>query len=201
MKGPGEERSEAELATGLVHRIEAGDEAAEGELFKRYHRGLHFMLRRQTGNSDLADDLVQEAFRVVLERLRSTGLDDPARLGGFLHRTARNLFIADYRKKTRRQDQDLEDVTPPADPAPGQLSQILLDEEAALVRQVIEELRPERDRELLYRFYLLEQDKQTICTELGLTSLHFNRVRYRAQQRFKDLLERSRKRQKLGQVP
>ncbi len=197
MKRAGAEESEAKLATELVRRIESGDRAAEGDLFQHYSRGLIYMLRRRTGNRDLADDLHQEAFRIVIERLRESGLGDPGRLGGFLYRTARNLVIADYRKKDRRQDSDLEEIGPTPDPAPGQLSRVILDEEAALVRQVIEELTPERDREVLYRFYLLEEDRGSICERLGLSSLHFNRVLYRAHQRFKDLLERSRKRQNL----
>lgn len=196
-----DDRSEAELAEDLARRIESGDEAAEAELFERYSRGLLFMLRRRTGDEDLADDLHQEAFRIVLERLRRSRLDDPGRLAAFLHRTARNLVIADYRKKDRRQDQDLEDIGAPVDPAPGQLSRVLLDEEAALVRRVIDELRPERDREVLYRFYLLEEEKDAICARLELSSLHFNRVLYRAHLRFKDLLERYRKRQKLMGSP
>jgi len=197
MKGVGAEDSEGTIATALVRRIEGGDTPAEGDLFRRYSKGLLVMLRQRTGDPDLADDLHQEAFRIVLERIRKAGLQDPSRLGGFLYRTARNLVIADYRKKNRRKDESLDEVNVPTDPAAGQLRQVLLDEEAALVRQVIEELKPERDRELLYRFYLLEEEKDSICTELDLTSLHFNRVLHRAHKRFKDLLERSRKRQNL----
>jgi RNA polymerase sigma-70 factor (ECF subfamily) len=49
----------------------------------------------------------------------------------------------------------------------------------------------ERDRELLIRFYVYDQDKQEICRELGLNSLHFNRVLFRAKNRFRKLLEKS----------
>jgi DNA-directed RNA polymerase specialized sigma24 family protein len=49
----------------------------------------------------------------------------------------------------------------------------------------------ERDRELLIRFYVHDQDKQKICRELGLKSLHFNRVLFRAKNRFRKLLEES----------
>ena len=200
MKGAAADDSEASLAEALARRIEGGDEAAESELFERYSRGLRFMLRRRTGDPDLADDLLQEAFRIVLEKLRGSGLETPAQLSGFLYRTARNLVIADFRKKDRRQDQDLDKAGPTPDPAPGQLSRIILDEEAELVRRLIDELQPERDRQVLHRFYLLEEEKDTVCTELGLTSLHFNRVLYRAHRRFRDLLVRSRKRQRLRSV-
>ena len=190
-------RGEAEVAADLARRIQAGDAAAEAEMVERYSDGLTFMLRRMTGRPDLADDLHQDAFRIVLERLRGPGLAEPERLSGFLRRTARNLFIGDYRKKLRRRTDDLEDAEPPADPAPSQLSRSMLDEEATLVRRLIGELKPDRDRQILYRFYIAEEPKERIRAELGLSSLHFNRVLHRARQRFRDLLERSEKRRRL----
>ncbi len=180
---------EAEVAADLVRRIAAGDAAAETEMVERYSRGLLFMLRRMSGNPDLADDLHQDAFRIVLERLRGKGLAEPERLVGFLNRTARNLFIADYRKRARRKTDDLDEAEPPADPAPSQESRALLDEEAAQVRRLIGELQGDRDRQLLYRFYIVEEAKESICADLELSSLHFNRVLFRARQRFKTLLE------------
>ncbi|RMH21777.1 MAG: sigma-70 family RNA polymerase sigma factor [Acidobacteria bacterium] len=189
--------SEARVAVSLVQRIAAGDAAAEGELIERYSRGLTFMLRRMTGSADLADDLHQETFRVVLERLRGRGLRQPERLAGFLNRTARNLFIGEYRKRARRRTAALDEAPPPPDPAPSQLRRTLRDEEAALVRRLIAELEPARDRQILYRFYLAEESKERICADLGLSSLHFNRVLHRARQRFKSLLERAEKRRRL----
>lgn len=62
---------------------------------------------------------------------------------------------------------------------------------ASRVQQLLGELDTARDRELLYRFYVAEDEKTVICRDLGLTSLHFNRVPFRARQRFKELLERS----------
>lgn len=188
---------ESEVAADLAGRIASGDPAAEAELVERYSRGVFFMLRHTTGDFALAEDLHQETFRIVLERLRGPGLADPGRLAGFLQRTARNLSIGEYRKQARRPTDALDELEPPADPAPGQLSQAVLDEEAAVVRRLIGELRGDRDRQVLYRFYIAEEPKQQICDELGLSSLHFNRVLHRARQRFKDLFEREGKRDRL----
>jgi len=187
----GLEPGEAEIATDLVRRIAAGDTAAEGELVQRYSRGLLYLLRRQGVPPDLADDLHQETFRIVLERLRRRELDEPAGLAGFLRGTARNLVIAERRKTTRRRtDPDDDELARAVHPAPGQLSSVLLDEEAETVRRLIGELPTDRDRQLLLRFYVGEEEKESICADLGLDSLHFNRVLFRARQRFKDLLER-----------
>lgn len=182
---------EAQVAGDLVRRIGAGDSSAETELVERYSRGLRYLLRRLGASPELADDLHQEAFRIVLERLRGKGLSDPAGLAGFLHGIARNLVIAERRKTARRRTEaDEETLAQAPNPGPSQLSTVLLDEEAEAVRRLIRALPTERDRQLLLRFYVAEEDKSRICADLGLDSLHFNRVLFRARQRFKETLER-----------
>ncbi|HEY4562151.1 MAG TPA: sigma-70 family RNA polymerase sigma factor [Thermoanaerobaculia bacterium] len=187
---------EAEIATDLVRRIAAGDGAAEAALVERYSRGVLYLLRRLGAPPELADDLHQETFRIVIERLRRQGLEDPAGLAGFLRGTARNLMTAERRKTARRRtDADPERLEQTVHPAPGQLAAVLLEEEAAIVRRLIAEMPTDRDRQLLLRFYVAEEEKDSICGELGLDSLHFNRVLFRARHRFKELLVRFQERQ------
>ena len=181
--------SEGDAAAELARRIGAGDIAAESELVERYSRGVVYLLRRITRDPDLADDLHQETFRVVLERLRGRGIGEPEKLAGFIRSTARNLFIGDYRKRVRRDTHaDSDRVEREMSTGRDQQSQVLQRERAAAVRSILGELRNERDRQILYRFYIAEEDKEAICADLGLTSLHFNRVLFRARQRFKELL-------------
>ncbi|HYX24752.1 MAG TPA: sigma-70 family RNA polymerase sigma factor [Thermoanaerobaculia bacterium] len=187
----GFEPGEAQVATDLVRRIAAGDAAAEAALVERYSRGLLYLLRRQGVSPELADDLHQETFRIVLERLRRRALDDPAGLAGFLRGTAHNLAVAEHRKTARRRtDANPEGLEHAVHAGPGQLQTVLLDEEANIVRRLIGELPTARDQQLLMRFYVAEEEKETICSDLGLDSLHFNRVLFRARNRFKELLER-----------
>lgn len=182
--------SESEAAAELARRIRSGDRAAEEELVRRYGRGLLFHLRRTAGDPDLADDLYQETFRVVLERLRGEGIADPGRLAGFILGTGRNLFLGGWRRRSRRGEGtsiDAAGIDPP-DPVPDQLDRVLKEEEIRKVRRLIGELGTDRDRQILFRFYVAEEDKARICADLGLDSLHFNRVLFRARQRFKELL-------------
>ncbi len=189
---------EAGIAADLVRRIQGGDRPAEDEMIERYSRGVLFLLRRLSGRAGLAEDLHQETFRIVLERLRHSWLDDPGRLVGFIQGTARRLYLGERRKHLRRKtDAAGEDLPDGADSAPSQLERALRDERAEQVRRMLAELRPERDRRVLSRFYLAEEDKDRICVDLGLSHKHFNRVLYRARKRFRELLERSSRRRQV----
>lgn len=195
-----EEVSEATVASQLVERVHRGEMGAEEELFARYGNGVLFMLQRACGDPALAEDLQQETFRIVLTRLRSRGLEEPGGLSGYLRGTARNLLIADRRKRARRKTEaDHDTVVAAADTRHGQTHKVLRREEASIVHKLIAEMSAERDRQLLYRFYIAEDDKDEICLDLGLSSLHFNRVLFRARQRFKDLWTRFERQQKLLQ--
>lgn len=61
------------------------------------------------------------------------------------------------------------------------------------MRTLIGELGTERDRQILFRFYVAEHEKATICADLDLDLVHFNKVLFRAKQRFRTLLEKRRR--------
>lgn len=176
----------------LVRRIRNGDPRAEEELITRFGEGLTFLLRRWTrGHSD-AEDLYQETFRLGLEKIRRGEVRDPERLAGFLRSLARNLSIEHYRKAARRgaREEEIESAADVTQPETGQLGQLLRKEKVSLVRRLLEELGSERDRQVLFRFYIAEEDKESIRTDLGLTAPEFNLVLFRARRRYRDLYER-----------
>jgi RNA polymerase sigma-70 factor, ECF subfamily len=175
----------------LVSRIRAGDQQAEAELVERYSRGIMIIIRRDVGDASVADDLYQEAFRIALEKIRRGEVREPEKLSGFVSGVAKNLVI-DYFRRAARQEgvREVEEATSLPDPAPDQLEALLRKEQADIVRQVLKEMRNERDIQILFRFYLAEDKKEQICADLGLTSLHFNRVLHRARERYLELYKR-----------
>lgn len=175
----------------LSRRIREGDSSAEAELARQFEPGLRVILRRRTGGDHgLLQDLVQEALLIVLVRLRSAPLEDPTRLAAFAAQTARNLAIASLRKSERqRTDVDSEATERNADPG-GDVDDHAADHEAALaVRALLREMPHSRDRLMLKRFYLDDDDKELICQELGLTEAAFNQALSRARRRFRRILE------------
>jgi RNA polymerase sigma-70 factor, ECF subfamily len=169
----------------LVGRIRAGDLAAESELVSRYARGVRMILGQNARDRSIVDDLSQETFRIALEKIRRGDVRDPKRLSGFMCAIARNLTVEHFRR-TRR----AEAAAGPADesdPSPSPLELLLADERAGIARKVLSELGTDRDRQILFRFYVAEESKARICADLGLNSLHFNRVLFRARERYRDL--------------
>ena len=193
---------DAQVSASLVARIAQGDADAEAELWRRYSRGLLFLLKRRTGDLELAEDIRQETFRVALEKLRSAEIQDPTKVVAYLRGIAINLVTGDWRKAHRRRTSpDSVAVEQAADDQPGPLAGVEQAELQGIVRQLLEELPRDRDRQILLRFYLKEEDKDRICTDLGISDpVHFNRVLFRAKNRFKQLVLRQNAKHRLRLV-
>lgn len=176
----------------LVHRIRAGDKRAEDELTRRFERGITQILVRHTGSFALAQELCQETLIITLRRLRAQPLENPDKLAAFVAQTARNLAIAARRKEKRRRtdatpDEQLAEVP---DDAHNQEHDAERDSTAAAVHAVLSEMKSARDRMLLVRYYLREEDKDVICRDLGVTPPSFNVVLFRARSRLLELLNK-----------
>ena len=182
---------------GLVRRIQAGDGSAEAELVARFSPGLLLMLRQLARNPALADDLHQETLALVLQKIRRGEVREPERLAGFIRSTARNLFIADRRKEARYSPLDEGEEAPArpeilrADRTAPALDQVLAAEEARQVRHLLAELRFDRDRQVLIRFYLSDRSKEEICEDLEIEPERFNQVLFRARERLREIWEKA----------
>ncbi|MES1245094.1 MAG: sigma-70 family RNA polymerase sigma factor [Acidobacteriota bacterium] len=153
-----------------------------------YGRGIAILLDRHTNGRPEAEDLFQDTFRLVLEKLRNDELREPSRLPGFIAQIARSLAIEHYRKALRRKTEpDSEAIADVVASGSGPLSDLLVRERADLVRRVIQELGTSRDRDILLRFYIAEEDKERISADFGLSSLQFNRVLHRARERYREI--------------
>jgi RNA polymerase sigma-70 factor (ECF subfamily) len=176
----------------LVSRIRAGDQQAEAELVERYSRGVMIIILRKVRDTVAAEDIHQEGFRIVLEKIRRGDVREPERLSGFVCGVARNLVIDHFRRAARQENNaEIDEAVSIPHPAPDQLQELLRKEKADLVRHVLKGMSNERDIQALYRFYIVDDDKEQICADLGLTSLHFNRVLHRARERFRELYEQA----------
>jgi RNA polymerase sigma-70 factor (ECF subfamily) len=181
-----------EAPSQIATAISQGDKKAETALLERYYQQVLFILKKRVGDPDYARDICQEAFRITIERLRRQPLAEPDKLAGFLQNVAINLCIAETRKSERRQtafDSDYLELV--VDRTPGQSQQLEKERAALAVRQLLAELDNERDRRILYRYYIDEMEKEDICAELELGYRHFDKVISRARARFRELAQSS----------
>lgn len=176
-------------------RIAAGDRDAEAELVERFARGLGLLLRRLGADPAGVDDLRQETLAVTLEKLRRGEIRDPERLAGFVRGIARNLWRESCRRDGRTSELSDPDALPAAPRRP--LDRLVAEEEARQVQRLLGELRHERDREVLVRFYLGEEPREAICRDVGVAPEQFNLVLHRARGRLRELCTRAAKRGRL----
>lgn len=174
----------------LVRRILAGDRSAENELVERYANGVRFVIAHSAPDPSTMEDVYQETFCLALQKIRGGEVREPERLSGFIVSLARNLMIDHFRRTSRRQArEEPADLIALYSPEPSQLDRLMQEQRKVLAQRVLASMPSERDRTVLFRFYLADDDKDRICEDLGLSSHHFNQVLCRARERFKRLLE------------
>lgn len=153
--------------------------------------GVHALILRRARDPEVAADILQDAAVTTLEKLRRDEIAQPENVGGYLYRVAMNHLRNLRRTHPTAQcmvDVPEEELTVPQDdPEWDSVGRLQWAQEAS---RLLEEMPAPRDREVLARFYLHDEPKEAICRDLRLTGEHFNRVIFRARNRFRELLER-----------
>jgi RNA polymerase sigma-70 factor (ECF subfamily) len=151
--------------------------------------GLRALILRRVRDPEAAADILQDAAVTTLEKLRSGEIARPENLGGYLYRVALN-HLRNHRRKDRSAVSSadaLEELTSADNEEDW--GNIGGRQWATSARRMLEEMPVARDREILVRFYLDDEDKESICRELQLSEEHFNRVIFRARNRFREFIE------------
>ena len=188
ISGLGQEHYAAWVA--LVDQIRSGRTDGMAELYHLFSKGIRFYLCRQLGTQEL-DDKVHDTFVVVVQAIRRGELREPERLMGFVRTIVRRQVAAHIDKvvHSRREQMDLDTTSKVADPRGNPEEEAIFHQRTALIQRVLQEL-PERDREILTRFYLNEQNQSDICSEMGLSQTQFRLLKSRAKNRFGELGKR-----------
>ena len=142
------------------------DRAAVERLIAKQYTGLRLLIQRRTGDPDVAADILNQAACTSWEKWQAGQLRRPEEIGGYIFQVAMNLLRNRRRsvaeRSDRRVDPDVLGVLPAdADTADRWLEKQL----AARVKRILQDLNSPRDREILVRFYLQEEDKNEIRSE------------------------------------
>jgi RNA polymerase sigma factor (sigma-70 family) len=112
-------------------------------------------------------------------------LREPERIMGFVRIVAQRRVAGEIEKlvRNRKRENDLS-------PALSVVDQRLDPEQLAMMRQKVDLMKsvlsqmPERQREILVRFYRDEQGPEQICQEMSLTETQFRLIKSRAKATF-----------------
>lgn len=168
----------------LVARIQAGDISAMEQLYRVFSTGIRFYLCRQLGPQDL-DDRVHDAFLTVTQSIRRGDLREPERLMGYVRTVIRRQVAAqiDAAAAARCNQVDWQSGALLCDRCADPERKVIERQRTELALRILKTL-PWRDREVLIRFYLREQQPAEICVDMGLTETQFRLIKSRAKARF-----------------
>jgi len=171
----------------MVERIRAGDPGGMEQLYLVFSKGVRFQLCRHLGSQEL-DDKVHDTFLAVVQAIRQGELREPERLMGFVRTVVRRQVAAciDRAVHIRRDYQDIESVDPVSDLRETPEERVISKQRAEIMESVLRSIS-ERDRDILTRFYLLEQSQDQICAEMDLNETQFRLLKSRAKARFGEL--------------
>jgi RNA polymerase sigma-70 factor, ECF subfamily len=171
----------------LVERLRAGDPAGMEELYRVFSQGIRFYFYRHLGAHDL-DDKVHDAFLIIAQAVQRGEVREPDRLMGYVRTIVRRQIAGHIGTaiQTRRRQTDLEHCLPVADLGPTPERRMIEQQNFELAMRILRSLN-RRDREVLTRFYLQEQEQEQICREMSLTDTQFRLIKSRAKARFGEL--------------
>ncbi len=175
----------------LVSGVRHSDAAAMAELYGIFAKGIRYFLLRNLGPEDL-DDKVHDCFVIVTQAIQNGDLREPERLMGYVRTVVKRQIAAsiDVAVQQRRSRVDFEDTLfSLSDWRDNPERTVIALQRTEIARKVLNGVS-RRDREILNRFYVLEQSQERICAEMGLSYNQFRLLKSRAKARFGELGKR-----------
>jgi len=161
------------------------------ELYGIFAKGIRCFLLRNLGPDDL-DGKVHDRFIIVTQAIQNGDLRKPERLMGYVRTVVKRQIAAsiDSAVQRRRTRADFEDsMFSVSDWRDNPERSVIARQRAEIARKVLNGVS-RRDREILNRFYVLEQSQERICADMGLTYNQFRLLKSRAKARFGELGKR-----------
>jgi len=176
----------------MVTRVKENDPRGLEDLYRHFAKGARFYFCRHLGLEDL-DDRVHDSFLLVVDCIKQGELRDPERLMGFI-RTVLRRQVATYVRTTVEAKRDYTPLDAESEYCldfSGCPEERIIDNETVDLMDRIMRGMSLREREILTRFYLLEQPPEHICKEMRLNMTQFRLMKSRAKGRFGALGRRS----------
>ena len=177
--------------TAMVNGVREGNSASMAELYGIFAKGIRYFLLRNLGPEEL-DDKVHDCFVIVTQAIQNGDLREPERLMGYVRtvvkrQIAASIDVAVHQRRTRADFE--ESLFTLSDWRENPERSMMATQRTEIARKVLNGVS-RRDREILNRFYVLEQSQERICAEMGLSYNQFRLLKSRAKARFGELGKR-----------
>jgi RNA polymerase sigma-70 factor, ECF subfamily len=159
-------------------------------LIEQNYVGLRLLVVRRCRDPQVAADLLNDAVCTTWAKWQAGKVERPEQIAGYVLQVTMNLLRNHRRAIGERPEKRADAAKLQELPSDGEPADETIEREIAIqVKSVIRGMSSQRDRAILVRFYLDEEDKETICRDLGLSPLQFDKILHRARGRLRKLLE------------
>lgn len=180
----------------LVQRIQSGDSAASEELYHVLRAGIGWYVARQLGGDGL-EDTVHDVFLAVLTGIQENRIRKPECAFGYIRSVSQRTTAGRIHQRALRRRREVASEAEIGDTRSDAESSLLERERILWMERLMGELE-QRDREILVRFYLQDQDESQIRAAMGLSSNQFRLRKSRAKARFLELSKQQGSRSRLA---
>jgi len=172
-----------------IRRLAACDQQTEQHFTAHFTDLLKVKLRFRIRSPQAMEDVQQETFLRIFRNLRKNpdAIEHPERLGAYVNAVCNNVLLELFRLEGRFRNWD--DTADPADERVNIDGDYVTAEGKKQVVALLQEL-PEKDRELLKRVFLDEEDKDEICRTFQVDRNYLRVLLHRAKARFKASLSK-----------
>ena len=181
------------VLTKLVEQCSRNNAKAQMQLYRMFSQSMYNTSLRITGNKNLAEDVMQEAFLSAFEKIKNC--KTPEHFGSWLKRIVINRSIDEIRKK-RISLIPLEETLPLADDSPEYNPEEEMELEKLLeyIKKAIT-LLPDGYRIVLTLKLLEDYDYSTIAKDLDLAESTVRSQFVRGRQKLLEIIENLKKEQ------
>jgi RNA polymerase sigma-70 factor (ECF subfamily) len=166
-----------------LRRLGDGDDATEDHFARYFGELIRFKAAARLRSPQLADDVCQETLLRVFRSARAGVIEQPERLGAYVNTVCNNVILEIFRRDWRLSQlpDDAAEISSGAASAEAELVQT---QRRDLLKRTLDQMEP-KDRELLRRIFLDENDKDAVCKDLNVSRDYLRVLLHRARGRLR----------------
>jgi RNA polymerase sigma-70 factor (ECF subfamily) len=141
----------------FLQYINNNDESSFNELFKIIDKWLYPMIYRITGNSAVAEDIIQQTWMQIIENAKKFN-PEKGLITNYIHSTAKNLALKWIKRESKKYDSQMEQIKEKY----NNVNQFEFDELKVIVQKCIYRIRNKNHLDAILLYYFADLKIQEI---------------------------------------